>query len=96
MNNYNGPLNSTYDGQILYLQWWDIFTLQKIQGYSSLDMVRYYEELLSTDIRNQCQTYSPFDHRDINLPIRSGCLMMPAACLVIVQLSYQSLVAFLQ
>ncbi|MBW4084993.1 site-specific integrase [Paenibacillus sp. S150] len=31
----------------------DIFTLQKILGHSTLDMVNYYVELFSTDIQDR-------------------------------------------
>ncbi|THF74409.1 tyrosine-type recombinase/integrase [Cohnella fermenti] len=40
----------------------DIFTLQKILGHSTLDMVRHYVELFSTDIRDQHQKYSPVEN----------------------------------
>jgi integrase/recombinase XerD len=40
----------------------DIFTLQKILGHSTLDMVRYYVELFSTDIKDQHQKYSPVEN----------------------------------
>jgi integrase/recombinase XerD len=40
----------------------DIFTLQKILGHSTLDMVWYYVELFSTDIKDQHQKYSPVEN----------------------------------
>lgn len=40
----------------------DIFTLQQILGHSSLEMVRYYVELFSTDIHQQHQKYSPVEN----------------------------------
>ncbi|WP_080837649.1 tyrosine-type recombinase/integrase [Cohnella massiliensis] len=40
----------------------DIFTLQKILGHSTLDMVRHYVELFSTDIKDQHQKYSPVEN----------------------------------
>lgn len=40
----------------------DVFTLQQILGHSTLDMVRYYVELFSKDIREQHQKYSPVEN----------------------------------
>ncbi|WP_135555923.1 tyrosine-type recombinase/integrase [Paenibacillus cymbidii] len=40
----------------------DVFTLQQILGHSTLDMVRYYLELFSKDIREQHQKYSPVEN----------------------------------
>ena len=40
----------------------DVFTLQQILGHSTLDMVRYYVELFSKDIRDQHQKYSPVEN----------------------------------
>lgn len=40
----------------------DVFTLQQILGHSTLDMVRYYVELFSKDIKEQHQKYSPVEH----------------------------------
>lgn len=48
----------------------DIFSLQRISGHSSLEMIRYYVELFSSDIQEQHKKYSPvenmsFKHRGI-------------------------------
>ncbi|MDB5052653.1 MAG: integrase [Bacilli bacterium] len=40
----------------------DIFTLQQILGHSTIDMVRYYVELFSSDIKDQHQKYSPVEN----------------------------------
>jgi len=40
----------------------DIFTLQKILGHSTLDMVRHYVELFSSDVQEQHQKYSPVEN----------------------------------
>jgi integrase/recombinase XerD len=44
----------------------DIFTLQRILGHSTLDMVRHYVELFSTDIQDQHQKYSPVENMGLN------------------------------
>ncbi|MFC0216714.1 tyrosine-type recombinase/integrase [Paenibacillus chartarius] len=40
----------------------DAFTLQKILGHATLDMVEYYLELFSSDIKKQHQKYSPVEN----------------------------------
>ncbi|MFC4767198.1 tyrosine-type recombinase/integrase [Effusibacillus consociatus] len=40
----------------------DVFTLQQILGHTTLDMVRYYVELFSSDIKKQHQKYSPVEN----------------------------------
>lgn len=46
----------------------NIFTLQQILGHSSLEMVRYYVELFSSDIHQQHQRFSPVEN--MGLPRR--------------------------
>lgn len=48
----------------------DIFTLQQILGHSSLEMVRYYVELFSTDIHQQHQKYSPVENMGLARKLR--------------------------
>ncbi|MCD1261257.1 tyrosine-type recombinase/integrase [Paenibacillus athensensis] len=48
----------------------DIFTLQRILGHSTLDMVRHYVELFSTDIQEQHQKYSPVENMNLLRKIR--------------------------
>ncbi len=48
----------------------DIFTLQKILGHSTLDMVRYYLEFFGTDINEQHKKYSPVENMMKNRFIR--------------------------
>lgn len=48
----------------------DIFTLQKILGHSTLDMVRYYVELFSTDIQDQHRKYSPVENMNLSRSMR--------------------------
>jgi len=43
----------------------DIFTLQRILGHSTLDMVRHYVELFSTDIQDQHRKYSPVENMNL-------------------------------
>ncbi|MCM3272977.1 tyrosine-type recombinase/integrase [Paenibacillus elgii] len=42
----------------------DIFSLQKILGHSSLDIVRQYVNLFGTDVARQHRKYSPLDRLD--------------------------------
>ncbi|MEB3103737.1 tyrosine-type recombinase/integrase [Ferviditalea candida] len=50
----------------------DIFTLQQILGHSSLEMVRYYVELFSTDIHQQHQKYSPVENMGLTRKSKRG------------------------
>ena len=43
----------------------DVFSLQQILGHSSLDMVRNYLTLTSSDIKNQHHRFSPMDRMNI-------------------------------
>ncbi len=44
----------------------DIFTLQRILGHSSLEMVRHYANLASSDIVMQHQKFSPLDRLNLS------------------------------
>lgn len=54
--------------KIYILNGGDAFTLQRILGHATLDMVEYYLELFSSDIKNQHKKYSPVE----NMKLRSA------------------------
>gem|GEM_PF-3947339 len=67
----------TYDGQILFLNGGDPFTLRCILGLSTLNMVEYNVELFSSEIRQQ-HKYNPVEYlKQLCSLVRAGSLLSP-------------------
>ena len=57
----------------------DVFSLQRILGHSSLEVVKIYINLLSSEICRQHSKFSPADNMGMAVPHYGKRLMLPAA-----------------
>jgi len=71
MANITGVRNSPHTlrhtfAKMYLMEGGDIFSLQKILGHSSLEMVKVYLNLTSSDVSQQHRRFSPMDNMGVH------------------------------